>query len=497
MTTRRTPLLPLLGITAAGAAVRLWGLADQSLWLDEAASLLHSRRSVGELLLGSADPGNPPLYYLLLKVWCALFGTSEAALRSPAALAGIAAIPLAFLVARELFDDPRTGLTAAALLAALPAHVYYSQESRQYAPLILLGLVTAWAYLVALRTDRWGWWLGTALAGAACFFLHFTGALVPAFVYGHLLLFARRPRALASLAACAALCVPTFVLYLLPSAGLGSGGWQGHFRLSSLGEFANSLFGWVLMDGEPAWANLPAALSLAAALLAPLALAAISFRSSAPATRRSLAFAAAYLLVPFALYAALCWSKPLWHPRYLLVATPGWVLLAAWALGSAPRKGRLVLGALIAFLCLFSLSTARMRWFKADWREAASAAQAVEKASGGPGQVLITMPFQDWPLGYYHRGAWARTGYQRDAPVDCAKLGALAAADGSTVLLQADAADGDPDLVVARLLARRHGGGFFRHLVGIRLFAFGPGSEACGGTRVSEADLSLGSNPCP
>ncbi|MGC4115186.1 MAG: glycosyltransferase family 39 protein [Myxococcales bacterium] len=497
MATRRTTALVLLAITAAGAAVRLWDVTDQSVWLDEAASLLHARRPWAELLSSSVDPGNPPLYYLGLKAWCALFGTGELALRLPAALCGIAAIPLAFLVARELFDDERIGLFAAALLAVLPAHVYYSQESRQYAPLVLSGLVTAWAYLVALRTDRRAAWIAMAVSGALGFWLHYNGALVAVVIAVHVLLFARRPRAFACLAACAALCVPTFVLYLLPALRRGSDGWQGYFTLASVLDWASSLFGWIVMPDEPLWANVPAALSLAVAILAPLVLAAVASRSASPGLRRGLSFAALYFLLPFVLWAALCLARPLWHPRYQLVAAPGWVLLAAWALGTVSRKPRLALGAFIAFPCLLSLSTAHFRWLKADWREAASVAQSVETASRGPGRVLVTMPFQEWPLAYYHRGAWPRTGFEAGHPADCTQLRSLTAGEGTTVLIQANAADGDPSLAVAKALARAHGGGYLRSLVGIRVFAFGSGAAESGGLPVTEADLTLPGNPCP
>jgi uncharacterized membrane protein len=94
----------------------------------------------------------PPLYYALAWVWTQLTGTGPWGLRSLSALAGVATIPVAYLVGREL-RGARTGLLAAALVAVNPMLIWYSQEARAYA---LLALFCALSLLYCVRSLRVG-----------------------------------------------------------------------------------------------------------------------------------------------------------------------------------------------------------------------------------------------------------------------------------------------------------------------------------------------------
>ena len=79
----------------------------------------------------------PPLYYALAWVWTQVTGTGEFGLRSLSALAGVATVPVAYLLGAEL-RGRRAGLMAAALVAVNPMLLWYSQEARAYALLVLL-----------------------------------------------------------------------------------------------------------------------------------------------------------------------------------------------------------------------------------------------------------------------------------------------------------------------------------------------------------------------
>ncbi len=148
----RTALL-LVAICALAAAVRFATLEVQSLWLDESFTLALVRRPFGELL--SALPRTertPPPYVVAVWLWARPFGTSEAGLRSLSALAGTATIPLVFLAGRELVSR-RAGLVAAALAAVHPWLVWYSQEARAYALLLLFATAGLVFFARALRAD--------------------------------------------------------------------------------------------------------------------------------------------------------------------------------------------------------------------------------------------------------------------------------------------------------------------------------------------------------
>ena len=122
----------LLGILVLAALLRFYKIDAQSLWYDEGNSARIAERSLQLIVEGAAGAIHPPLYYIVLKYWRALFGEGEAALRSFSALCGVLTVWFAYLIGRDLFRR-RVGLIAAFLLAVAPFAVYYGQEARMYA----------------------------------------------------------------------------------------------------------------------------------------------------------------------------------------------------------------------------------------------------------------------------------------------------------------------------------------------------------------------------
>jgi mannosyltransferase len=159
------------GLTLLAALLRFATLGVQSYHHDEVVT-------VSRILPGSfghaMDAVNysesaPPLYYALAWLWTQLWGTGEWGLRSLSALAGVATVPVAYLVALEL-RGRRAGLLAAALVAVNPMLLWYSQEARAYALFALLCAVSLLYCVRALRGGRrrdflaWGVVSGLALA---------------------------------------------------------------------------------------------------------------------------------------------------------------------------------------------------------------------------------------------------------------------------------------------------------------------------------------------
>ncbi|MEA2468829.1 MAG: mannosyltransferase, partial [Thermoleophilaceae bacterium] len=175
MTRRLTSPSALLGaILVAGAALRFATLSTQSFWLDEAIAINSARLDLGGMIDSLArTEGNPPLYFLLLDGWMRLFGDSEAAVRSLSALFGTATIVLAFEIGRRL-ATPRIGLVLAALVAFNPLLVWFSQEARPYALLVLLSGASFLFFTEALErpTGRRlaGWAVASGLAMATHYF---------------------------------------------------------------------------------------------------------------------------------------------------------------------------------------------------------------------------------------------------------------------------------------------------------------------------------------
>jgi len=144
----------LIMATALAAVLRLYELTGQSLWVDEMLTWQMIRPGIPagfwEQILDSIQG---PLYMAV--VWPLVrLQDSALMLRLPAALAGIATIPLFGLVVTRLLEG-RAARLAVLLLAVNPFHVWYSQEGRGYAFLVMFSVLMALAFL-ALTRERSG-----------------------------------------------------------------------------------------------------------------------------------------------------------------------------------------------------------------------------------------------------------------------------------------------------------------------------------------------------
>lgn len=143
----------LILIILLGLLLRVISI-NQSLWLDEATSVLVARDYTFGDILTKFSPGDfhPPLYYLTLKVWILLFGSTEIVVRMLSVLFGIATIPVIYGIGKTILSKDM-GLVAALFLATAPLHVYYSQEARMYAMETLLATIVA--YFVIKKNFVW------------------------------------------------------------------------------------------------------------------------------------------------------------------------------------------------------------------------------------------------------------------------------------------------------------------------------------------------------
>lgn len=153
----------------------------QSVWFDEAYSIILAKKPVGELLYLTSVDTHPPLYYLLLKLWASIFGWSELALRSLSVLAMGGAALVGVLLVKRLFGV-KAALMALLFVVLAPFLLRYGFEIRSYALASFIGMAATYALVAAIEaTDRkrqlWLYLLYALLVTVGIYTLYYTAVL--------------------------------------------------------------------------------------------------------------------------------------------------------------------------------------------------------------------------------------------------------------------------------------------------------------------------------
>jgi mannosyltransferase len=193
-------------VTLVGAAIRI-AVAGDALFADELSTYwivtAHGPRGVLSTVHSNAEI-TPPLYFVL--AWLtAQLGHAPELVRAPSLVAGIASIPLAYLLGLRTVGR-RAALVAAAVVAFSPFMIYYSAEARAYGLLMALVMLSTLTMLLAVDTGRTGWWAGYAVSSCLAVYTHYTCVFALAAQLAWLLWTApeaRKPAIVANLAALA------------------------------------------------------------------------------------------------------------------------------------------------------------------------------------------------------------------------------------------------------------------------------------------------------
>src|SRR4051812_63838 len=153
--TRAAAIAAFGGLLAISLAFKVRGLGS-AYWIDEGLSVgigSHPLFDIPGLLV---QDGSPPLYYMLLHVWMGWFGTSEWATQSLSTIIGLLCVPAAFWAGNVMMGR-RAAWAAAGIAAVNPFLTLHAYEARMYALLVLLGILTSTAFVLAFvqRRGRW------------------------------------------------------------------------------------------------------------------------------------------------------------------------------------------------------------------------------------------------------------------------------------------------------------------------------------------------------
>lgn len=154
----------IAALVAVAVALRLEGVATWY-WIDEALSVGIARHDLLDIPGLLLRDGSPPLWYLLLHGWTSLLGTSATATHVLSLVFGVVVVPVAWLVARRLFDHRSAWLTAG-LAAISPFVTYFSRETRMYSLVVVLAVMVSGSFVAAFidGRSRARWWFAASLA---------------------------------------------------------------------------------------------------------------------------------------------------------------------------------------------------------------------------------------------------------------------------------------------------------------------------------------------
>lgn len=132
----------------------LWGRARHTwYWLDEGIALGISSHPLWEIPDLLRQDASPPLYYMALRGWTALFGTSEGQTHLLSLVFALAVVPAALWAGWSLFRR-RTGWVLALLAGVNPFIATYANETRMYSLVVLLALLSTATFLHAFVHRR-------------------------------------------------------------------------------------------------------------------------------------------------------------------------------------------------------------------------------------------------------------------------------------------------------------------------------------------------------
>ncbi len=382
-------------VTIAALALRLFGLGRQGLWFDEAYSIFVAKLPFAfsfDVLI--ADGVHPPLYYLIQRIALPL-GEGEAAVRLPAMLFGLIAIPLMFMLGNVLAGE-RTGLIAAALTALSPFHIWYSQEARMYSALMMLSILCMLAYVRLLRPDRGrGIEAIFVVVSGLAYLTHYFALFLPLVQLVHIAVNFRRQHGLLArwfllqVLAAIPLLLWIYWIYQQPQAVFGIGWIEVPRPIDLWYTLVNFAVGFVSQTDPLRW--------LSAVFFGVLAIYGARSR-----WRFDLAtsFVVLWALLPLVLTFLFSLRRPVYVDRFLIVSLPAFVLLVAKGLDALKRPARLVAGTAVLLLSVYGIATFAFgpEQEKEDWR---AASELLTLALEDEALVVRTLQMVI-PLAYYH-----------------------------------------------------------------------------------------------
>lgn len=400
-------------VLVAGAmlfmVLSLWIGMMQSVWFDEAYSVIVAKQPIDQLLHLTAIDAHPPFYYLLLKAWAMVFGWDELALRSLSALLAGGAVLMGGLLVRKLFGI-RAALTTLPFLILAPFLLRYGFEIRMYALGSLIGIAATYALVAALQAQkeqRWKWYLGYGvLVALGMYSLYYTAVLWMAHV-AWLLWIGREKgwieikQPIITLVGSALLFLPWLPVFF---SQLGNGALAAisqPLTIENLSGIISFMFVY-----QPTW-QLSAALSLVVMFVIGVLIyfGVKAFKVVSKKQKPYLILLACYIGVPIAVIALISLFRPMYVERYLAHVSIGaslFVGVVVWlGLQKASKKVWLAAVSLVVIMGLGLVHLAQVGNYNFQRHAKPDVAQVANAIGNCDKTIFAADPYIAIELSYY------------------------------------------------------------------------------------------------
>jgi len=386
------------GILFVSLILRCVNIEGRSIQYDDAFSFFLSKRSLPEIIHGTAADTMPPLFYFLLHFWIKL-GEQVWFLRMLSVLFSLGSLVILYLLVRTLLGQ-RAAFWAAVLAAISPLQIFHAQDIRMYAALSFFQLAH---FGVFVRINQYRGkkhsflnWVGFVFFGILAMYTHnlaVFGLCVP-LIY---LILNRRwkdaGKVLIADLVIGLLAIPWLVIVPGQIVKIQTAFWTPKPGLVELLQAGILFVGTLPLPGI--WMIIVAVLSLQAIILVLLG----SWRERSCEGMRLLA--AMTVIPPILLFATSYLMRPVFVPRGFLVSSLAFLGLAGGVAGKKHANG-LVLLSLFGLAALISLpyQTFFQEFPRSPFKAAAN--YLAEQAS--PESVIVhDNKLSYFPMVYYRR----------------------------------------------------------------------------------------------
>ena len=126
-------------------------IENKNMWFDEIYSWNTSLYDIAGIIKAAAGDIHPPLFYIVLKGWTAIFSDSVFAMRSLSVFFSILSLVFIYRISKDILKDDVKVFAIIILYALSPVNIHYAQEVRMFMMNTFLCLGSVYYFMILLQ----------------------------------------------------------------------------------------------------------------------------------------------------------------------------------------------------------------------------------------------------------------------------------------------------------------------------------------------------------